>query len=422
MSESVNRTRKYNLRSSGATTEQSVKMSGNEIKEIHSLILSLKNELREDIKKLHEDVTDIKNQTANITAEFDDLKKDISEIKNENEELKAENEKLKTSMNLMKYELGAQSTRITQQENYSRRDNLIFDNVKLEKAENCLGKIIDILDKQMNIDNAADIKIDSCHQLPGKDPKPIICSFNWYQDRQRVWNSRQKLKNSSIGVREDFCPDTMKARGILYPIMKLARSQNCYAALNVDKLIINDRTYTINTLDQLPANLDTASLGTKKYGTVTAFFTRNSPLSNFYPCDISVFGQSYHSLEQCFQHQKALHMQKPREAMRIMHAKLPSECKWIGDNIKVTDDNWVAASKDIMYKASKAKFNQNLRVRNFLTSTGDSVLAEASRDVFWGTGLKLDDPTNGERDKWQGNNWLGTTLMRVRQDITDGLV
>jgi ribA/ribD-fused uncharacterized protein len=48
--------------------------------------------------------------------------------------------------------------------------------------------------------------------------------------------------------------------------------------------------------------------------------------------------------------------------------------------------------------------------------TGDETLAEASpRDRIWGIGISVSDAIKGK--KWNGENVLGNTLMRVREHI-----
>jgi ribA/ribD-fused uncharacterized protein len=59
-----------------------------------------------------------------------------------------------------------------------------------------------------------------------------------------------------------------------------------------------------------------------------------------------------------------------------------------------------------------------LRLREFLLSTGDRVLVEASPvDRVWGIGLAADDPRAQSPAQWRGLNLLGFALM----DARDGL-
>lgn len=64
------------------------------------------------------------------------------------------------------------------------------------------------------------------------------------------------------------------------------------------------------------------------------------------------------------------------------------------------------------------KFSQNKELKEFLLSTNDAVLVEASPyDKVWGVGLKRDDIKINNPNKWQGENLLGFALMEVREKL-----
>lgn len=61
------------------------------------------------------------------------------------------------------------------------------------------------------------------------------------------------------------------------------------------------------------------------------------------------------------------------------------------------------------------KFGQNPELRDFLLSTGDKVLVEASPyDKIWGIGLDANNPDACAPKLWKGENLLGFALMEVR--------
>ena len=70
---------------------------------------------------------------------------------------------------------------------------------------------------------------------------------------------------------------------------------------------------------------------------------------------------------------------------------------------------------DIVVEGNKAKFSQNPETREFLLSTGDAIIAEASPyDTIWGIGLGRDEAMKGTVGQWKGENLLGCALMDVR--------
>ena len=71
-----------------------------------------------------------------------------------------------------------------------------------------------------------------------------------------------------------------------------------------------------------------------------------------------------------------------------------------------------------MLNGNWCKFSQNPGLREFLLSTGDSILVEASPyDSIWGIRLSADSPEAQDPMKWRGQNLLGFALMEVRDEL-----
>ena len=74
-----------------------------------------------------------------------------------------------------------------------------------------------------------------------------------------------------------------------------------------------------------------------------------------------------------------------------------------------------ARKYDIVVEGNKAKFSQNDDLKEYLLSTGDAILVEASPyDRIWGIGLYPGQAAKGSIDQWRGLNLLGAALMEVR--------
>lgn len=165
------------------------------------------------------------------------------------------------------------------------------------------------------------------------------------------------------------------------------------------------------------------------YGSKTESL-RDRSFSNFYKCRFAVptpFGdQTFTCSEQYFMFRKALLFNSPDIAEKILNPTLrPSDYKQLGREIdKYNDAVWKANRVDAMHDALWYKFTQNKQLAEFLLGTGDAVLVETSPyDKVWGVGLgKHSKPgkpyvdwTN--IDNWRGENLLGFTLMRVRDEL-----
>ncbi len=101
-------------------------------------------------------------------------------------------------------------------------------------------------------------------------------------------------------------------------------------------------------------------------------------------------------------------------------AKSPSEAKKIGRKISGFDENiWQEKRISVVVEANLKKFDQNPKLKQYLRSTGDSVLVEASPvDKIWGVGMAADHTDIENPSSWNGRNLLGFALMQVREILS----
>ena len=92
----------------------------------------------------------------------------------------------------------------------SMRDNLIFYNIKELKNENVTDVIHDVLENQLELENAKSlVQIDRAHRLGKQDPRSvrpraIVCKLNYYPNKERILANARKLKGSGIAISEQF--------------------------------------------------------------------------------------------------------------------------------------------------------------------------------------------------------------------------
>ena len=384
-----------------STDEMLVKLL-DQMKQVRTDITSMSNKLDEAIA----DAKVNEGKISSLELDVSLMKQDIISLKHDNSALRSNNNELKD--------------RLIKLEAYSRRENLIFYGVEQKKEENCSNVITKVMQDILQVENAADIKFDRCHRLQSKSaPQPLIVRFTCGDDRNKVWKARGKLKgsNSGISISEDFPTEITARRKSLYPIMKRARQLKHVAGLSADRLYIDNVAYTVDNLHLLPHDLDPANIATKKHQNVTAFYSGHSPLSNFHSASFEIKGVTYPHVEQYLQYNKAIYCDKPDVAQKIKSTESPLKCKILGDSLNVKTPEWLAIAKDVTAQACKAKFVQNERARKFLLETGDDILAEATTDNYWGTGLKVDDEKIGAKGNWKGQNVLGDILMQIRDQI-----
>lgn len=144
--------------------------------------------------------------------------------------------------------------------------------------------------------------------------------------------------------------------------------------------------------------------------------TTKSCFSQWYDSSFVEGDIKFLTAEHYMMHAKAMLFGDLAAATKVLSAKTPGEAKSIGREVKAfNEEQWLKNRFEIVVKANLAKFSYNSELKQFLISTGDRVLVEASPvDKIWGIGLAIDDPLSQNPSDWQGLNLLGYALMEVR--------
>lgn len=130
-------------------------------------------------------------------------------------------------------------------------------------------------------------------------------------------------------------------------------------------------------------------------------------------------GVIYNCVEQYFHAKKALLFDDKMMYDKIMSVVTPKVQKKYGRMVKGFDENkWIKNREQIMYDGCFLKFSQNKKLKEYLLSTGDKIIVEASPyDKVWGIGLGKNHVDVANVKKWRGKNLLGKCLMEVRKNI-----
>lgn len=393
------------------------------------VVLGLTNtvsEMKQSIEFRDKEITDLKSSISDTDKKVNSNTESIQTLNYKCEMLSKKNEKLHNKLVAL--------------ETQSRRDNLKlcginekpqgpgfgrFNKQNQESEDECKERVYKVL-INMGVENARSIEFVRCHRLglkpkgPNAKPRKIIFKLKDYDDRKRIWDKKDTLDGSGIFLEADFPEEVEQRRRILKPIAKAARAEGKEAGVSVDRLIIDDRRYTINDLHKLPDHLQPANLATKTCNNITAFFSPASPLSNFYVTNfIAENGKSFHSSEQLFQYFKAKEFHDQKSMRDILFCSTPHEAYSLGKMIEnFNESRWIKVCRDYMRRACQAKFEQDDAARQFLLNTGDSLLAEANpHDKDWSTGLSLRDDNIFNKDRWMGSNWLGEFLTNYRNSL-----
>lgn len=104
---------------------------------------------------------------------------------------------------------------------------------------------------------------------------------------------------------------------------------------------------------------------------------------------------------------------------KILAALSPKEAKKLGRRVKgFSEELWREHRFSIVVEGNIHKFSQNPDLKEFLLSTGDKVLVEASPvDSIWGIGMAASASGASDPRNWKGANLLGFALMEVRERL-----
>ena len=319
--------------------------------------------------------------------------------------------------------------KVLRQELYSRLDNLIVSGIPERSGErniDCRRKCLRYFQNYMNID-VSNIWITRCHRIgrynrSSKSPRKIIIRFHYYCDREYIWENRRMLHGSNIFLSEDFPDEILQRRKQLWPAYQAAKKLPKYkgkCTLVEDALVIRGQYYRVNDIPELPEDIHPWYLSEKRDANTVAFFTRSNPMSNHFPAPVTVENTRYNCNEQYIMAKKAELFEDFDAEEQIMNSTNPVQQKAIGRRVKDFDyEQWKLESPRIAYKVVHAKFTQHSELANWLVSTGERTIVEASPDKLWGVGLKLSNPEILNPSAWGDSiNCMGQALMKVRDEI-----
>jgi ribA/ribD-fused uncharacterized protein len=152
----------------------------------------------------------------------------------------------------------------------------------------------------------------------------------------------------------------------------------------------------------------------KKDGSIT-----KACFSQWWESSFNIGHVKYLFMEQYMMSEKARLFGDKEIEEKIMSSKDPKEIKELGRKVKGFDENvWNKIKYSIVINGNYNKFMQNENLKEFLLSTQDKILVEASPyDNVWGIQMSADDINIKKPVLWRGENLLGFALMEVRNEI-----
>ena len=412
---------KYNI----SSLEKTMIEQDSEIRKLTTDIIKIKesqnesdkenNNLKSSLDFAYIKIADLENKEKERVESEKKVRENIEMIKGDNKKLKVDNTKMKEKN--------------IKAEAYSRRSNLRFEGIPTSPDETnvqCRNKVYDFLKTNLGMVNAEkNIVIERCHRdpkYPNQNPASIIARFLSFNDRQEVWEARNRVnrdRNNRLFINEDFPQEVEKKRSFLRPYVKAAYANKMKATLLGDTLLVEGNRYSVDELHLLPEAMRPEKTVVKTDGKVTVFFRKDAFLSNFHAAPMTVNDEQYNCVEQFYMAAKAEKFDDREALQKIMASSNPNEINFLGKNVKNFKQNiWNEISYEIMKKGVRAKFTQNPQLATFLENTGKTQIGEGSeKDMTWGTGVSVFHQDAFNTDKWKGKNHLGKILMEIRNAL-----
>jgi len=152
----------------------------------------------------------------------------------------------------------------------------------------------------------------------------------------------------------------------------------------------------------------------RKEGVIT-----QSCLSQWFEYEFEAEGIIFKTAEHWMMAEKAKLFGDEEMYTEILKSDTPGKAKALGRKVRNFDQKiWEENRFEIVKNGNLLKFSQNEKLKDFLLTTGNKTLVEASPfDRIWGIGMSrnkngVEDPRN-----WKGLNLLGYVLMEVRDEL-----
>ena len=141
--------------------------------------------------------------------------------------------------------------------------------------------------------------------------------------------------------------------------------------------------------------------------------------SQWFPAEFQEDGILYKTAEHYMMAGKARLFNDHEILEQMIQSETPDRVKKLGRKVKNFDPQlWDEYKYDIVKQGNLLKFSQHEALKEFLLSTEDQVLVEASPyDTIWGIGMLETHPKAGNPSEWNGENLLGFALMEVRDEL-----
>ena len=270
----------------------SEKITSNKDKEISELEERLNNNIRSTIDASIKDALKVMQATICTAVQNNPTIKSHSE---EIQGLKNKNLRLNRKVQQLTEEHCCMKKQLTKIETKSLEHCLIIrglpeelketEQMMCDKLHNALATIMQGKTEEEKLDNAKQIVIKDCRRLgrfSRNRSRPVSVELLHKQDVEFILDNRFDLPRGTY-VDKEYPIDIECKRKTLLLVLHAAKQLSNYkrqSRLDEDKLVLKGRVYNVNTLNQLPEELNVFTVTSKENENTVGFFGEINPLSN----------------------------------------------------------------------------------------------------------------------------------------------
>ncbi|CAH3165715.1 unnamed protein product [Porites lobata] len=159
--------------------------------------------MKEEIDMLKSNIKGVEKSVDEIWATIEDMKEATKALKDSKPVQEDEMQELRALLTKTKGELKEERDKAIELEDYTRRENLKFDNIPESEEEGVNHSpkqvILSILQKELQMDTAR-IRFHAVHRIGKRKEnkhRPIIARFVCREDRDQVFARKKGIKEST---------------------------------------------------------------------------------------------------------------------------------------------------------------------------------------------------------------------------------
>ena len=219
--------------------------------QLHEDFDTFKQEIKADVKAIKTVIRDLENATEFISNDVENLKMMFDKEKTERTALTNRIDCLEKRAQNLTRELKQQKDNLVNLEQYTKRENLIFNQIPESQDEDCKEKVLSVLDDMGIVSD--EVKFHAVHRLGRKKEgiRPIIARFVSREDRDSVFFKRKGIKNTypNAYITQDYAKTIREERKILIRAMKYGRNQGLTNIKVLDRfLYVGNEKFSFNNL------------------------------------------------------------------------------------------------------------------------------------------------------------------------------